>query len=47
MDLIAHAPTPEEVGVELARTWKWLLAAAIVAIVLGLVAYQVWRKRQH
>jgi uncharacterized membrane protein HdeD (DUF308 family) len=38
MDLIAHAPTPEEVGVELARTWKWLLAAAIVAIVLGLVA---------
>jgi uncharacterized membrane protein HdeD (DUF308 family) len=38
MDLIAHAPSPEEVGVELARTWKWLLAAAIVAIVLGLIA---------
>jgi uncharacterized membrane protein HdeD (DUF308 family) len=38
MDLIAHAPTPEEVGEELGRTWKWLLAAAIVAIVLGLVA---------
>ena len=38
MDLVARAPSPEEVGVELARTWKWLLAAAIVAIVLGLIA---------
>jgi uncharacterized membrane protein HdeD (DUF308 family) len=38
MDLIVRTPTPEEVGEELARTWKWLLAAAIVAIVLGLIA---------
>ena len=38
MDLVARAPTPEEIGIELARTWKWLLAAAIVAIVLGLIA---------
>ena len=38
MDLIVRTPAPEEVGEELARTWKWLLAAAIVAIVLGLIA---------